>query len=342
MTTTSGSLEQRIAADPTAFRVLTGDRPTGPLHLGHHFGTLRNRVRLQELGVPVTVVVADQQVLTDRDSVAGVPGNVLELMADHLATGIDPDRTTIFAHSAVPALNQLVIPFLSLVTDAELRRNPTVKAELAVTGSRALSGLPLTYPVHQAADILFGHANLVPVGRDQLPHLETARLVARRFNERYANGRLVFEAPEALLSDTPLLLGTDGAKMSKSRHNSIALRDTADTTAALLQGARTDSERTVTYEPGRRPEVANLLRIATLCSERTPEEVAAGVDGAQALKQIATDCVNTYLAPLRARRTALAADPGHLLAVLRTGNARANEVAERTLDTVREVMGMRY
>lgn len=342
MTTTSASLEQRIAADPTTFRVLTGDRPTGPLHLGHHFGTLRNRVRLQELGVPVTVVVADQQVLTDRDSVAGVPGNVLELMADHLATGIDPDRTTIFAHSAVPALNQLVIPFLSLVTDAELRRNPTVKAELAATGSRALSGLLLTYPVHQAADILFGHANLVPVGRDQLPHLETARLVARRFNERYAHGRPVFEEPEALLSDTPLLLGTDGVKMSKSRHNSIALRDTADTTASLLRSARTDSERTVTYEPGRRPEVANLLRIAALCSDRSSEEVAAGVDGAHALKQLAIDCVNTHLAPLRARRKALAADPGHLLAVLRTGNARANEVAERTLDTVREVMGMRY
>ena len=342
MTTTSASLEQRVAADPLAFRVLTGDRPTGPLHLGHHFGTLRNRVRLQELGVPVTVVVADQQVLTDRDSVAGVPGNVLELMADHLATGIDPDRTTIFAHSAVPALNQLVIPFLSLVTDAELRRNPTVKAELAATGSRALSGLLLTYPVHQAADILFGHANLVPVGRDQLPHLETARLVARRFNERYAHGCTVFEEPEALLSDTPLLLGTDGAKMSKSRHNSIALRDTSDTTAALLRSARTDSERTVTYEPGRRPEVANLLRIAALCSDRTPEEVAAGVDGAQALKRVVIDCVNTHLAPLRARRTALAADPGYLLAVLRTGNARANEVAERTLDTVREVMGMRY
>lgn len=339
---TTAPLEQRIAADPTAFRVLTGDRPTGPLHLGHYLGTLRNRVRLQDLGVPVTLVIADQQVITDRDSVAEIPGNVLELLADHLATGVDPDRTTIFAHSAVPALNQLVIPFLSLVTDAELRRNPTVKAELAATGSRAMSGLLLAYPVHQAADILFGHANLVPVGRDQLPHLEMTRLVARRFNDRYAHGRTVFGDPEALLSDAPLLLGTDGAKMSKSRHNTIALRDSADTTAARVRGARTDSERAVTYEPQRRPEVANLLRIAALCSDRTPEEVAAGVAGAQALKQVVIDSVNTHLAPLRARREALAADPGHLLAVLRAGNERANEVAERTLDTVREVMGMRY
>ena len=339
---TSAPLEQRIAADPTAFRVLTGDRPTGPLHLGHYLGTLRNRVRLQQLGVPVTLVVADQQVITDRDSVAEIPANVLELLADHLATGIDPDRTTIFAHSAVPALNQLVIPFLSLVTDAELRRNPTVKAELAATGSRAMSGLLLTYPVHQAADILFSHANLVPVGRDQLPHLEMTRLVARRFNERYGHGRRVFDEPEALLSDAPLLLGTDGAKMGKSRGNTIALRDDADTTAALLRGARTDSERAVTFEPERRPEVANLLRIAALCSDRTPDEVAAGVDGAQALKQVVIDSVNTHLAPLRARREALAADPGYLLAVLRAGNGRANEVAECTLDAVREVMGMRY
>ncbi len=162
--TRSGQVERELTHDAARFRVLTGDRPTGPLHLGHYLGTLRNRVRLQDVGVEVFLVVADYQVITDRDSTAAIAGNVLELMADHLATGIDPAVTTIFAHSAVPALNQLVLPFLSLVTDAELRRNPTVKAELAATRSRGLSGLLLTYPVHQAADILFCGGNLVPVG----------------------------------------------------------------------------------------------------------------------------------------------------------------------------------
>ena len=174
---------------------------------------------------------------------------MLELLADYLAVGIDPDRTTIFAHSAVPALNQLLLPFLSLVSVAELRRNPTVKAEAQAAGHRALSGLLLTYPVHQAADILFCHANLVPVGRDQLPHLELTRTIARRFNQRYAAGARAFGEPEPLLSAAPLLLGVDGQKMSKSRGNAIALRDDEDRTAALLRRARTGPERHIIYEP---------------------------------------------------------------------------------------------
>jgi len=331
--TRSGQVERELTRDSARFRVLTGDRPTGPLHLGHYLGTLRNRVRLQDVGVEVLLVVADYQVITD-----------LELMADHLATGIDPAVTTIFVHSAVPALNQLVLPFLSLVTDAELRRNPTVKAELAATRSRGLSGLLLTYPVHQAADILFCGGNLVPVGRDQLPHLETTRLVARRFNERYGGGRAVFQEPDALLSEVPLLLGTDGAKMSKSSGNTIALRDSAEQTAALIRGARTDSERTITYEPMRRPEVASLLQIAALCAGSQPELIAEqiGNGGAGELKRVVTESVNEHLRPLRHRRHELAANPGYLLDVLRAGNARANEIAEHTLDEVRAVMGMKY
>jgi len=132
----SAQVEQRLAAHPGAFRVLTGDRPTGALHLGHYFGTLANRVRLQRAGVEVFLVIADYQVITDRDSVGNMPGNVRELLLDYLAAGIDPATATIFAHSAVPALNQLMLPFLSLVTDAELHRNPTVKAE-AEPGSTA-------------------------------------------------------------------------------------------------------------------------------------------------------------------------------------------------------------
>src|SRR6185437_7162149 len=153
-------------------RILTGDRPTGPLHLGHYFGTLANRVRLQHEGHEVFVVVADYQVITDRDHPGDVRAAVSGLVLDYLACGLDPDDSVIFTHSTVPELNQLLLPFLSLVSLGELTRNPTVKEEIALSGRATVSGLMLTYPVHQAADILFCKADLVPVGRDQLPHLE--------------------------------------------------------------------------------------------------------------------------------------------------------------------------
>jgi tryptophanyl-tRNA synthetase len=242
----------------------------------------------------------------------------------------------------VPALNQLVLPFLSLVTVAELGRNPTVKAEAEATHGRPMSGLLFTYPVHQAADILFCHANLVPVGKDQLPHVELTRLIARRFNERYAGGRAVFPEPEALLGAAPVLLGTDGTKMSKSRGNAIELRDDEDRTAALLRKAKTDSLRTITYDPGRRPEVASLLLTAALCTGRDPVGIAdeLGDRGAAALKALVTEAVNEHLRPLRARRRELAADPAIVRDVLAEGNARANAIADRTLRHVREVMDM--
>jgi tryptophanyl-tRNA synthetase len=207
----SAELEELIDADAGRFRILTGDRPTGALHLGHYFGTLRNRVRLADLGAEVFVLIADYQVLTDRDTAEHLDEHVTGLLLDYLAVGLD--RATIFAHSAVPALNQLLLPFLSLVSVPELSRNPTVKDEIAHSGQSAVSGLMLTYPVHQAADILFCRANLVPVGQDQLPHLEITRVIARRFNDRYAP---VFPMPDALLSAAPLLLGTDGTKLTSS------------------------------------------------------------------------------------------------------------------------------
>ena len=212
---------------PFPARVLTGDRPTGPLHLGHYFGTLENRVRLQDAGVELFVLIADYQTLTDRAAARGLPDDVAGQVADYLAAGIDPTRATIFAHTQVEALNQLLVPFLSLVSVAEVARNPTVKAEIAASGGTATSALMFAYPVHQAADILFCRANLVPVGRDQLPHLELTRTIARRFNERYAPDTPFFPEPEALLSRAPLLLGVDGRKMGKSAGNAIALRATA-------------------------------------------------------------------------------------------------------------------
>ncbi len=182
----SRDLETAIRDAPGRFRVLTGDRPTGPLHVGHLFGTLLNRVRLQDLGVEVLVLIADYQTITDRFAPDTLPADALGQVADYLAVGIDPDRATIFAHSQISALNQLLIPFLSLVSVAEVSRNPTVKEEFSASGGESMSALLFSYPVHQAADILFCHANLVPVGKDQLPHLELTRTIARRFNDRYS------------------------------------------------------------------------------------------------------------------------------------------------------------
>jgi tryptophanyl-tRNA synthetase len=337
-------LEAAIARDPAAFRVLTGDRPTGALHLGHYFGTLENRVRLQTLGVELFVLIADYQTITDRDAPASLPRDVIALVADYLAVGLDPEHATIFAHSQIEPLNQLLLPFLSLISIAEVGRNPTVKEEVAATGGKATSALMFTYPVHQAADILFCRANLVPVGKDQLPHLELARTIARRFNDRYSSERPYFPAPEPLLSTAALVLGLDGQKMSKSRQNAIPLGATEDQTATLIRRATTDSERTITYEPARRPEISNLVLLAALCQGRSPEAVAAeiGDGGAAMLKRILTESINDRFRPIRARRLQLLRDPAYLRRVLDQGNARARAVAEETLREVRELMYTSY
>jgi tryptophanyl-tRNA synthetase len=336
----SAALADRLATRPGTYRVLTGDRPTGPLHLGHLFGSILERVRLQDHGVETFVIIADYQVITDRDSIGDVRRHVLGAMLDYLAAGIDPDRTTVFTHSAVPALNQLVLPFLSLVTEAELHRNPTVKAELA-DSRRALSGLLLTYPVHQAADILFCKGNLVPVGKDNTPHVEQTRVIARRFNERYAP---VFPVPEVLLTSVPELPGLDGRKMSKSYGNTIALGMTADETAAAIRKARTDTDRRITFDPVARPGVSALLTTAALVSGTTPEALAEqiGDAGAGRLKQLTTDAVNGFLAEHRRRRADLERDPGYVLSVLRKGNGTANAIGDATLDEVRTAMGTDY
>jgi tryptophanyl-tRNA synthetase len=337
----SAILEALLRQDPRQFRVLTGDRPTGLLHLGHYFGTLQNRVRLQDLGVQMFVLVADYQALTDRDVAERLNERVENLVLDYLAAGIDPARATVFAHSAVPALNQLLLPFLSLVSIAELGRNPTVKDEIAHSRQASVSGLMFTYPAHQAADILFCKANLVPVGQDQLPHVEMTRTIARRFNDRYSRGGAgIFPQPDALLSAAPLLLGTDGTKMSKSRGNAIALAASADETATLIRGAKTDSRRHITYDPAGRPEVSSLVLLAALCQGREPGQVAEaiGPGGAAMLKSVVTEAVNEYLRPLRARRRDYAQDRGFIRQILRAGNARATAVAEATLTEVRDAM----
>lgn len=336
----SAELTRAIDRAPETFRVLTGERPTGALHLGHYFGSIIERLRLQRAGVQTFLVLADYQVITDRDTTARVQENVHSAVLDYLAAGLDPQRTTIFAHSAVPALNQLLLPFLSLVTEAELHRNPTVKAEAAASG-RALSGLLLTYPVHQAADILFCKGNLVPVGKDNLPHVEITRVIARRFNDRYGP---VFPVPEALLTATPEVPGLDGRKMSKSYGNAIALSMTADETATVIRRTTTDSDRRITFDPDTRPGVSALLSTAALCLDTTPQTLAEqiGDAGSGRLKQVTTEAVNEFLAGHRQRRQQLAQDPDVALRVLRRGNDHANELADDTLSEVRKSMGTVY
>ncbi|WEG10566.1 tryptophan--tRNA ligase [Microbacterium horticulturae] len=342
-TARSAELAASIASRPEAHPMLTGDRPTGDLHIGHYLSSLRTRVDLQNRGVDSYVLIADYQVITDHDGVGSIKDSTFSLLVDYLAAGIDPALSTVFTHSALPALNQLMLPFLSLVALAELQRNPTVKDELRAS-RRPLSGLLLTYPVHQAADILFCKADVVPVGRDQLPHLEQTRVIARRFNAAYADEKPVFPEPSALINDQQLILGVDGEKMSKSRGNAITLAASADETANLITRARTDAEQLVTYEPERRPEVANLLTIAAGFTGSSPEELATGLgaSGGRGLKALVIEAVNEGLREHRRRRLELSRDRGFLQGVLRTGNARAEAVAAQTLTEVRAAMSMDY
>ncbi len=337
----SDQIQADIAAGKTEpYVMLTGDRPTGRLHLGHYFGTIKERVRLQDAGVRTNIIIADYQVITDRDTTEHIRDNVYNMVMDYLACGIDPDKTMIFTHSAVPAENQLMLPFLSLVSEAELQRNPTVKAEMEASG-HSLTGLLLTYPVHQACDILFCKGNIVPVGRDQLPHIEVTAKISRRFNERY--GR-VFPEVSGLLTSTPLIPGLDGRKMSKSYGNAISISMTAEETAKLIKKSRTDSDRHITFDPEGRPGVSALLTTAGICTGRDPEEIAAeiGDGGSGQLKKYVTQAVNDYFAPIRERRHRFEADLGYVQDVLHDGNRRANEIAESTLQEVREAMGMVY
>ncbi len=344
----STALRTDFLNNPGRYRVLTGDRPTGALHIGHYFGSLKNRVELQRLRIDTFIVIADYQVLTDRDTVSSIPANVRELVLDYLAAGLDPASgwTHIFCHSHVPALNQLLVPFLTLVGMGELDRNPTVKEEIEAAGLTNVNAAMYTYPVHQAADILFCKGNVVPVGRDQLPHVELTRKIARRFNQRFCDDDApVFPEPAALLSEAPKILGLDGAqKMSKSRNNAVTLRATADETAALIKKAKTDSDRQITYEPDRRPEVGNLLLIASLCTGEAPAAIAdrIGDGGSGALKKLVIDVLNSELAPLRQRRAELERDPQIVVETLRLGIAHANAIADATLREARAAMNMDY
>ncbi len=336
----SDEVKAELSKDPSKFTMLTGDRPTGRLHLGHYFGTIVERVKLQNEGVNCRIVIADYQVITDRDTTENIADNVLNMVIDYIACGIDPEKTIIFTHSAIPALNQLMLPFLSLVSENELLRNPTVKAEKDASG-HPLTGLLLTYPVHQACDILFCKGNIVPVGKDQLPHIEQTRQIARRFNERFAP---VFPEPVGLLTESVEIPGLDGRKMSKSYGNAIALSATAEETAKLIKKSKTDSDRNITFDPENRPGVSALLTTAALTSGRSEQDIAEeiGDAGSGALKAFVTESVNSHLAPIRERRRELECDIPHIREILIEGNRMATDIAETTLNEVREAMGMLY
>lgn len=339
------ALEEDIQKNPQRHRVLTGDRPTGDLHIGHYFGSLLNRVRLSKLGVESFIVIADYQVLTDRDVFDKIAECTVNLAVDYIASGLDPDsgNVFIFPHSCVPELNQLLLPFLNLVSIPELERNPTVKEEIEAAKMARMNAGMFTYPVHQAADILFCKADVIPVGKDQLPHIELTRTIARRFNAKYGEMKPVFPEPQGLLSNAPTILGLDGGKkMSKSRNNSIPLKATEDETAKIVKTATTDSERMITYEPERRPQVANLLEIASYTSGIAPEKIAEdiGNGGGGKLKEYLTEHINAFFRPLRARRAELVDDLGYVRKALDKGIEKARDVGTETLREVRESMNM--
>jgi len=339
----SNELEKDLIINPDKHRVLTGDRPTGNLHIGHYFGSLQNRIRIQNLGVETYIVIADYQVLTDHDAFDKISEYTYELVIDYLACGLDPEnhKTYIFPHSHVPELNQLLIPFLTLVSNSELNRNPTIKEEIAASGQKVINAGMYVYPVHQAADILFCKSDIVPVGKDQLPHIELTRTIARRFNSKYNTS--LFREPFGLLSEAPLIFGLDGGqKMSKSRNNTIMIKATEEETVKLIKLAKTDSERHITYNPEKRPEVSNLLRIAALASNCSPEQIAdeIGDKGSGKLKEVTANALNESFAPIRLRRKQLEQDREYIKQTLKSGILQAREIATQTLNEVRQAMNM--
>ena len=326
---------------PQRETILTGDRPTGPLHLGHLAGSLRNRVRLQHAHAQ-TVLIADLQALTDRSGrAADVRRNIADVALDYLAVGIDPAVTTIARQSGIPELAELTVLYLNLVTVARLERNPTVRAEIALRGfQRDLPAGFLCYPVSQAADITGARATLVPVGEDQVPMIEQTNEIVRRL--AHLAGRPVLPECRALLSDTPRLPGVDGRKASKSLGNAIPLSASPDDIRAAVRAMYTDPGHARVNDPG---QVDGNVVFAHLRAfdpdQRAVAELEAhyrrGGLGDMAVKRRLEQVLQALLAPIRERRAQLAADPAAVLAMVDRGTARAREVAAQVLSDVRHV-----
>jgi tryptophanyl-tRNA synthetase len=327
-------------------RILTGDRPTGPLHIGHYVGSLRNRVALQR-DYDTYVLLADVQALTDNaDNPQKVRASILEVALDYLAVGIDPNAATMVIQSLVPEIAELTIYLLNLVTVARLERNPTVKDEIKQKGfQRSVPAGFFVYPVSQAADITAFKADLVPVGADQVPMVEQTIEIVRRFNRTY--GRTLVE-PRALVPEVSRLPGTDGGgKMGKSLGNAIALSDSADEMRRKVMAMYTDPNHLRASDPGTVEGNPVFAYLDAFDPDRAALEALKahyrrGGLGDVALKRRLVDVLDAILAPIRTRRAEFAADPGAVMALLRDGTARGRAVAAQTLDEVRRAMKLDY
>src|SRR5438128_1586672 len=329
-----------------AKRILTGDRPTGPLHLGHYVGSLQNRARLQD-EYDTYILIADIQALTDNfEHPEKLAGNVFQVALDYLAVGLDPERTKFVVQSMVPELAELTIYFMNLVTVATLERNPTVKEE--IKQRNFVRGVPVgfwSYPISQAADITIFKADLVPVGEDQLPMIEQAREIVRRFNRLYAK---VLVEPKAMLGSVARLPGTDGgAKMSKSLGNCIYLGDPPDMVRKRVMSMFTDPTRIHPTDPGHvegNPvftyhDVFNPNKTSV---DELKERYRKGTVGDVEVKQKLYNALEAFLRPIRERRGELAAKPARVREIIMEGTRKGRAVAQSTMDEVRAAMKLDY
>ena len=324
-------------------RILTGHRPTGPRHLGHLVGTLENWTRLQDTH-ECFFLVADLHVLTTSQAQPEhIQDNILNMLADWLAAGIDPSRSTIVLQSIIPEHAQLALLFSMLTTVSRLERVPTYKEQIKELNLQPSLGL-LSYPVLQAADILLYKAQVVPVGEDQLPHIELSRETARRFNKTYGK---TFPEPDALLSNAARLPGLDNRTMHTSYGNSILLRDTPEETEAKVMSMYTDPTRIHATDPGHvdgnpvfffhdifNPDKAEV--------EEFKARYLKGKIGDVEVKGRLVQVLNAYLAPLRERRVEYIAQPKMLLEVLFSGTVKAKFIAQQTLEEVHQKMGLMH
>jgi tryptophanyl-tRNA synthetase len=325
--------------------ILTGDRTTGPLHLGHYAGSLKNRVALQHSHRQY-LLLADCQALTDNASdPAKVRRNVLEVALDYLAVGIDPTETTICVQSGLPALAELTLLYLNFVTVARLERNPTIKDEIQVRGfGRDIPAGFLCYPAAQAADITGFKATVVPVGEDQAPLIEQTNEVVRRLNRQI--GRDVLPEAQALIPSVGRLPGVDGrAKMSKSQGNAIPLSATPDEIRDAVRRMYTDPNHLRAADPGTVEGNVVFTYLDAFDEDRTTlEELKAryrrGGLGDVVVKRRLEEILQALLAPIRERRAALEKDPCHVLKLLRAGTMAAREKTQATLDDIRSSLGL--
>lgn len=328
-------------------RLLTGDRPTGKLHLGHYVGSLKNRVQLQD-EYECYFLIADLHMLTTRpqkEHIDALRENIREILLDYLAVGIDPQKSTIYLQSAVHAVYEMNLFFEMLVTLPRLTRLPSLKdmARAADIDDESIPFGLIGYPVLQAADILMPRAHLVPVGKDNMAHVEITREIARRFNHYYGD---VFPIPEGMLGDVPTLVGTDGqAKMSKSLDNAIYLSDDEKTVIKKVKGMYTDPNRVRADVPG--TVEGNPVFIYHDAFNPDKEEVEdlkaryrSGNVGDVEVKEKLARAINAFLEPIRERRQQYEKESGYVEQVIYEGTLKAQSLADETLKTMKKAMGL--